>query len=209
MLGLTGAHRTGKSTLAREYAKKVGAEFLETPVSSIFKELGYDPAKTYDFPTRMMIQEEVLQRVDALYATAAGHNVVTDRTPMCMLAYATAEAIGDTVPEDCQERFRRYMKSCFDVVNRRFHTLIVVQPGLPIVPAEGKAAPNLAYIEHLNALVRGFCLDERVKPSCYYVPRTTLDLAKRVDAVEFAVSQSVEKVNAMKRRLNELGKKPH
>jgi hypothetical protein len=33
--------------------------------------------------------------------------------------------------------------------------VMIVQPGIPIVPAPGKASLNTAYIEHLNLLALG------------------------------------------------------
>lgn len=189
MFSVTGAHRTGKTTLAREFAKQNDFIFLETSVSAIFKELGYDPAATYDFATRLTIQEEVLKRLEALYRAANDTDVITDRCPLDLLAYTTAEAFGDRVPEDCQERFKRYVDDCMRVMNRHFCGVIIVQPGIPIVEEEGKAALNLAYMEHLNTLIRGYMADERMKVSPFYVPRHALSLEERVRAVGIAVNK--------------------
>ena len=68
MIGLSGAHRTGKSSLARAFAEKHGIPFVETSASQVFKDLGVDPAATHDFSTRLTVQEEILKRFDAMYA---------------------------------------------------------------------------------------------------------------------------------------------
>src|SRR3569832_345872 len=68
LIGLCGAHRTGKTSLAKAYAKKHGIAFMETSVSAIFKELGLDPAASFDFKTRLDIQEVILERLDAKYS---------------------------------------------------------------------------------------------------------------------------------------------
>lgn len=191
MIGLCGAHRTGKTSLARAVAEKhEDVLFLETPVSGICKELGFDPARTHDFKTRLEVQGEILKRVDAIYAKHAGERAITDRTPLDMIAYTMADAIGDRVAQEDQQRFASYVQQCIDVTNKRFGVLIVVQPGIPLVPAEGKAALNAAYIEHLSAIILGLSVDERVKPLHFYLPRSMTDMVERVGAVEFAMGRA-------------------
>jgi predicted ATPase len=189
--GLCGAHRTGKTSLARAFAKKHGIVFMETSVSAIFKELGQDPAASFDFTTRLDIQEVILERLDAMYGLIApGSQVVVDRTPIDMLAYTMAEAIGHVVSDADQARFVKYTERCFDVINRRFATLVLVQPGIPLVDEEGKAAINQAYIEHLNSLMLGLTVDERVKCSHFYILRALTDMDDRLTALESAYRQS-------------------
>ena len=92
MLGLSGSHRVGKTTLAKLYAEKHGFAFVQTSVSAIFKELGLDPAQTYDFATRLTVQEEILKRLDKTFAEHAGQAAITDRTPLDFLAYTMGDA---------------------------------------------------------------------------------------------------------------------
>lgn len=205
MLGLCGAHRTGKTSLARLYAQKTGIKFLETSVSAIFRDLGYDASVTYDFDTRLTIQEEVLKRVDAKYAEHAGTEFITDRTPLDMAAYLLADAIGDRVPPECQVRVANYVNACFESTNRRFGIVLLVQPGIPLVVEEGKAAMNVAYIEHLNSLMFGLTVDERLTCHNYYMPRHVLDLDKRVQALQASVARSKERVNAAYADANRTG----
>jgi hypothetical protein len=163
-------------------------EFVETSVSAIFKELGFDPAVTYDFSTRLTIQEEILMRLERVYAKRNKMTLaITDRTPLDMLAYTMAEAIGDSVSERDQERFRKYAQNCIDVTNRRFSIVCLVQPGIPVIAAEGKAALNEAYIEHLNSLMLGLSVDERVKTSHFYIPRHMTDMDDRIVALDFTI----------------------
>src|ERR1035437_11190687 len=98
LIGLMGSHNTGKTTLMHAYAEKNNLARIETSVSAIFKELGRDPAAVFDFRTRMDIQEHVLTRVDEGYAELdPKEQAITDRTPIDMLAYTMAEAIGNVV----------------------------------------------------------------------------------------------------------------
>ena len=196
MIGLLGSHRCGKTTLAKLYAEKAGIKFVETSVSAIFRDLGYDASVTYDFETRLTIQEEVLKRVDAIYAKHAGTDFITDRTPLDMAAYLLADAIGDRVPQDCQVRVAQYVNNCFESTNKRFGLVLLVQPGIPLVHEEGKAAMNVAYIEHLNSLMFGLSVDERLTSHNYYMPRHVLDLDMRLQALTASIERSKGRVNA-------------
>lgn len=195
-IGLCGSHRSGKSTLARAYAEKRGIQFVETSVSAIWRSLGYDPAKEYDFATRLMVQEEILKRVDAIYAKYAGLDFITDRTPLDMAAYTLGDAIGDRVPADCQVRLANYVNACFDVTNRRFGMVLLIQPGIPLVDAPGKAAMNVGYIEHLNSLILGLTVDERLTSFHYYMPRGIVKHEDRLSALESSVDRAKGRVIA-------------
>jgi len=202
LIGLCGAHRTGKTSLAKAYAKKHGIAFMETSVSAIFKELGLDPAASFDFKTRLDIQEVILERLDAMYSMVAPVSfAIVDRTPIDMLGYTMAEAIGHTVGGADQARFAKYAERCFEVTNRRFSTLVLVQPGIPLIEEEGKAAINQAYIEHLNSLMLGLTVDERIKCSHFYILRALTDMDDRITALESAVRQSGYQLRQQKESL--------
>lgn len=195
--GLIGAHRVGKTTLARRYAEKTGCLFLETSVSAVFAELGLDPAKPMDFKTRMDVQELVLERLEKQYREASlKQDVITDRTPLDMVAYTMADAAGEAVPEDQQERFAKYIDKCFEVTNRYFSVVVLVQPGLAMEPTPGKAAANVAYCEHLNMLLKACMGDDRLTIQGYHLKKSSLDLEKRFAALDFCVKRSVERAAA-------------
>jgi predicted ATPase len=191
MIGLCGAHRTGKTSLARAYAEKHGIAFVETSVSAIFRDLGHDPSATFDFKTRLDIQEVILERLDAVYGSLNPADLaITDRTPIDMLGYTMSEAVGESVTTADQDRFKKYVDRCFDVTNRRFSTLVLVQPGIPLVFQPGKAIINAAYIDHLNSLMLGLSVDQRVKMPHYYIPRQLLTIEDRLAALENAVGRA-------------------
>ncbi len=155
--------------------------------------MGLDPALTYDFETRLTVQEEILKRADALYATVNTKPAITDRTPLDMLAYTMSEAVGNAVPERLQSRLDKYVRDCISVTNKRFSAIVVVQPGIQIVHAEGKAAPNVAYMEHLNSLILGYTIDERLKVPHFYIPRRTVDMEERLGALKYVMSRVIRR----------------
>ena len=195
-IGLCGAHRTGKTTLARQYAEKHGIQFVETSVSSIWREMGLDPGIPVDFETRLTVQEEILKRIDAKLANYAGLDFITDRTPLDMAAYTLADAIHGTVPDGCQERLANYVNACFESTNKRFSIVLLVQPGIVPVHEEGKAIINAGYMEHLNSLMLGLTVDERLACSHFYMPRSILGMQERLDALSATVERCRSRANA-------------
>ncbi len=182
-IGLCGAHRTGKTTLAMELAKLKGAPFVRTRVSEIFKEYGLHPAQPMDFATRLNIQFRLLDVCESDWQ-AAGENFITDRTPVDLMAYTFGDIQGETEVSDPD--FDRYVERCFDAVNRYFDTLIIIQPGIPLAEAEGKAALNKAYIEHINSLIIGLCHDQRVRCKILTLSRETTEFGERVRSISVA-----------------------
>lgn len=193
MIGLCGAHRTGKTTLARAYAERHGLEFVQTTVSQTFKDLGLDPAAKLDFATRLTVQEEILKRSDAQYASVSAKPAITDRTPLDFMMYTLGDIVPGVVPEDQQKRLEKYLHDCIEVTNKRFGVLLVVQPGIKLVAEEGKAALDRAYIEHLNSIVLGLSVDERIKAHHFYIRRSMTDLEERIAALDFAVKRAAKR----------------
>ena len=175
-IGLCGAHRTGKTTMASCCAKQYELLLVETTTSSVFAQHGLDPSAPMDFNQRLWIQDKVIAAAEQVWQQADSA-FITDRTPLDMLAYTLAEVQGDTVYEAGE--LQAYTQRCFAAVNRYFSSLVVVQPGIDLVEEAGKAALHRGYIEHLNSLIIGFCADERQQLPAHVMPRALLDLQQR------------------------------
>lgn len=176
-IGLCGGHRVGKTTLAEAFAAASGLPCVRTTTSAVFARHGLDPAEPMPFATRLVIQHEILAAAEKAWREAKGR-FITDRTPVDMMAYTLADIRGDT-----EVRFRdleAYLDRCFLVTNEVFSTLVVVQPGIPLVHEGGKAALNEAYIEHVNALVLGLCHDQRLRCRTLLLDRGATALETRL-----------------------------
>jgi hypothetical protein len=180
-LGLSGTHRCGKSTLAREIAKANSCPFAESSASAIAAEMGIivDPGLPY--AVRLEFQERVLTAFTASYEAAGNGLFVADRTPLDLAAYLILDWNGrDSTPEmDAQTL--SYIERCFAVANRYFFQITAIQPGIPYKIEEGKPRPNPLYQELLNTTIIGLLYDERLKPCIQLVDRHVLDLGERVD----------------------------
>ena len=175
-IGLCGSHRTGKTTLAGSISEKFKLPFVRTFTSEVFRKYGLDPAKPMDFTQRLWIQHKVLDAAEVAWSAQQGH-FVTDRTPLDMAAYTLGDIQGATVVDVAE--MEDYMDRCLNTTNKYFDTLVLVQPGIPLVHEEGKAALNSSYLAHLNYLILGLCNDERIICRLLRMPKNVLDIGDR------------------------------
>ena len=176
-LGLCGAHRTGKTTLAIALASDLNISFVRTTTSQVFTELGLDPAEPMDFKTRLFIQNHVLDAAEQVWQDSVSP-FVSDRTPIDMIAYTLGDIQGKT--EVDFDLLNQYIDRCYVSTNQFFENLAIVQPGIPLVYEQGKAALNASYIEHINVLAIGLCQDSRIKANVYCNPREAIALDVRI-----------------------------
>jgi hypothetical protein len=174
-IGLCGAHRTGKTTLARRYAEINNIPFVQISTSDVFERHGLDPAKPMSFSMRLWIQGLILAEAKAVWEGT--QHFITDRTPIDFMAYTLADIQGDT--EVDAPALKEYMAQCFDALSKYFSHLVVIQPGIPLVFEQGKAALNSAYIEHLNTLTLGLCHDSRNLAGVSVMRRGMTDIQSR------------------------------
>jgi hypothetical protein len=182
MIGLAGAHRTGKTSLARESTRALGLPFAETSISDVFFALGMDPAEPMDFKTRFMVQSVILKTCIEKWSGYKGA-FLSDRTPIDMLAYTMADIQGKTLDKTGEHLMAKYFADCINATNRHFGSILLVQPGIPIVPAPGKAALSRGYIEHLNTVIAGLLVRKDINTQVSFIRRETLDMQSRVKCV--------------------------
>jgi hypothetical protein len=176
-LGLCGAHRTGKTTLAIAISSHLNIPFVRTTTSQVFAQLGLDPAEPMDFQTRLFVQNHVLDAAEQVWQESA-RPFISDRTPIDMIAYTLGDIQGKTDVDF--NLLSQYIDHCFASTNQFFQNLAIIQPGIPLVYEEGKAALNAAYIEHINVLVIGLCSDRRLKTNVFCNARDVINLKTRI-----------------------------
>ena len=176
-LGLCGGHRTGKTTLAIALSSHLNIPFVRTTTSQVFAQLGLDPAEPMDFQTRLFVQNHVLDAAEQVWQNSLSP-FVSDRTPIDMIAYTLGDIQGKT--EVDFDMLSQYINRCFASTNQFFQNLAIIQPGIPLVYEEGKAALNAAYIEHINILVIGLSNDSRLKANVFCNPRDAIALDLRI-----------------------------
>ena len=179
-LGLCGAHRTGKTTLAIAISTDLNLPFVRTTTSQVFAQLGLDPAEPMDFQTRLFVQNHVLDAAEQVWQESVSP-FISDRTPIDMIAYTLGDIQGKTDVDF--NLLSQYMDRCFASTNQFFQNLAIIQPGIPLVYEEGKAALNAAYIEHINILVIGLCNDSRLKTNVFCNARDVIAIDLRINNI--------------------------
>lgn len=132
------------------------------------------------FDERLWIQDKILNDAERLWA-GGSDRFITDRTPIDMAAYTLADIQGITAVD--ADALASYVNRCFSSANKYFDRLILVQPGIPIIDAPGKAAPNKAYMEHLNSMMIGLLHDERQLCPVTIIGRAVINLDERLNLI--------------------------
>jgi predicted ATPase len=185
-IGLTGSHGCGKTTLAQACSERYKVHFLKSRASQVIIDAGYNPGLDYDFETRLMLQNMILDSAVEDYESQNGSSFISDRTPLDFLAYLMSDVRRNNVDE-LSDAFMAYQKRCFDVINAYFCVVIVIQPGVQLIAREGKGTPNAAYIEHHNTLITGLSLNSSLKVQHTLIPRHVVDLGQRILGVNESV----------------------
>jgi len=154
--------------------------FLKTVTSEVFQQCGVDPSQPMDFKKRLWIQHKILDAAEKIWQTKE-EQFITDRTPLDMMAYTLADIQGTT--EVNFNELEGYLARCINVTNTFFALLVLVQPGIPLMHGEGKAALNEGYLEHLNYVILGLCNDDRIRGNLVYLHRAMTSLDDRAKTV--------------------------
>jgi predicted ATPase len=180
-IALAGAHRTGKSTLAAAFAKKEGFTYMPSRAGEAFATLGFRVGDTLTSEQRLTLQEKILNLHAADLRCHVAKPWIADRSALDMAAYMLLHAAG--APDCDHERIAGYVSRCFEVVNRHYGIIVLVQPGIPYVSAEGKPPPNPAQQEVLNLTLWGLLQDPRLEVRSAFLRRDVLDLKSRLTLI--------------------------
>lgn len=194
MIGICGAQRVGKSTLAEAFAQEAKIVYLRTSTSAVFAALGKDPKLDHSLEEQVGIQYAILEGLTMQYERAAKESAIwiADRTPVDMAGYMLAAVQRENCTPELSAMIMAYVDKCIEVANRFFSVLMLVQPGITVVEAEGKAPGVAAYQEHMNLVMFGLLMDPRLGQRHFFMRRDVLDLGARKATLFKAVKASLE-----------------
>lgn len=196
ILAIAGAHRTGKSTLAAEVAKRHPDKFrfVATNVSEVLKGMGFSARSEMSFTERCVAQTAILHHIETLMkvvhdAPTGDEIVVFDRAPIDVIAYSMIPLINggnearDYIQAQREEALRITREYCLGVM--------VLAPGIEIVSDPTKAAPDPILIEIVHTIITGEALNMQspfdkgaFDPAEEFARRTTVVALARRDMLD-------------------------
>ncbi len=203
---LSGAHRTGKTTLAAALAKAIELEYFDTDISGAQKRLGFDSSKQdYTFEERIAIQEGLYDYfsdlLNASAKVAAEHKctIIMDRSPLDLIGYTLSLAQASTLTEAQSDWLNGYIERCQNLTSHFVDVVVGIQPGIPLDPSKLSSAPsNVGYIEHINHILMGAIATHRGNTSCYVMPRNITDPTARLDYMKYVGADYYQRIGRYK-----------
>lgn len=194
-IGLAGAHRVGKSTLAAAYADKYEMIYIPSRVTDVVKgvlERGADP-NTLD--GLIAVQRAILHAHIADTDAVRGKRWISDRTSLDMLVYTGIKASRLPVSVSKQEfadKVTPLMRECVQAAPR-YAAVVMVQPGIDYVEVEGKPRENYADQVVFNMVLED-ALDDVFSNGMakFIMPCSVLDLSERVAWLHGAERSTVD-----------------
>lgn len=187
-IGLTGAHRTGKTTTAKAIGDNNDFPVLTDIGSDLAAKMGIDMSQPMTLSQRLDYQEARLDLTEKAYEDVKGGIFVTDRTPLDLAAYLVAET-PNALDQATVDRIEAYIQRCIDMANKHFAFFTFFRPTLSYVSAPGKPPANTAYQQLISVLIAGLLVDTRVRRNFLVVP---LDMSRLEDRVNLIADYSNE-----------------
>ncbi|EOF9312945.1 hypothetical protein ACK2J6_001115 [Vibrio fluvialis] len=182
-VGIAGAHRVGKTTLAKLVAEKTGHPFVPNSATPSFETFGIKPNANLQMNLRLSVQTHIYQRF--LEATNGMSDYIVDRTPLDYIAYTISEL--NTVEFNKLGSVGRsmvdgYIKSCLSSVLDKFDVLFIVPPGIEIEQDESKGVCDSVVIEHIHALIASYA-DISGHQGVFFLDRRMTNLDDRAQLI--------------------------
>ena len=194
VFAFTGAHRAGKSTLAKRVAEDLGIEFYETKSGDVLKQAGINLVGNMDLKQRMIAQELLLDHHLNMLKELP-RPLIVDRCPIDMFAYTVGEVAMHSVKDpELDAQIQRYLDRCLHMMEMHYAVAIICPP-LPAYDAQdGKPPPSRTYQTHIHHLISGACenlehvtygtltsadFDERHSASCEIICDTMNEMAQQ------------------------------
>ena len=142
MIGLCGAHGTGKTELARTFSELSGMYLLQANVPRMTTD--------YCFYDHLFLHEEIMNDLERKYRAAPTPFFVTDYTPIDVYGSLLSDVPREGLAEPYQKAVDLLWKQALEICNSTFRLMFLLQPHDP-----ANADP---YMEHLNAIMVGLMM---------------------------------------------------
>ena len=183
-IGLSGAHRVGKTTLCEKISEQLDIKLLKINTIEVFNKLNIKPSDSFRLDYRLYIQRKILEHFHKKISLCDYHSsFITDRTPIDFIGYMLADINSDTFIDN--NELLVFIEDCYKVINECIKYIIVIQPGIPLKYEEGKAKLNKSYIELLNTIIIGSLYNEKLyKIKKKVIEREVIKIEDRIELIK-------------------------
>lgn len=201
LVGLTGTHCTGKTTLAKTVADEYGYGFIRTSISDVLKGMSLDPSKPMTVRQRVDAQMAILDTLESQWNQAIMNPDliwITDRTPVDLMAYTFGDISLYNLPSAQEANDLSLCQRAYESACRKFDLVIQVQMGIPVVEdPEGKLRAGTCpiYRKKLEVLIRGF--GDAHLSSFHILEADCVDLFERVEKVSSLVKAAARSIRPL------------
>lgn len=154
---ITGAHRSGKSTLAKDLSEALGIPYFEVSTTAMAKALGFDPVAPMTFAERLTLQEGLLE-AHLAQLQQRPRPFIADRSTLDNAAYLLAEVGMNNVDPALWDRIERYRQRCMWAAGELYDLLLITRPLPGYEQRPDKPPANVAYQWHFQAIIEGMAI---------------------------------------------------
>lgn len=162
IIAMSGAHRVGKTTLAKAACEKYGFTLLELNSSKVIKDIGLDVRGIESFSDRLLAQRALCVHYSKEFERAKanareGEIILVDRNPIDLLGYLSADVRGDSIQTDEQKKnYQNIFVAVSFIIGLIDHGLYIPPNYSIINDAEKSASPCPYYITHVSLLIEEY-----------------------------------------------------
>lgn len=163
LYGICGAHRSGKTTLAKALAEDLGIHFHETSTTQVAKQFGFDPVAPMSLRDRISMQIMLLgNHLEVI--NSLPRPLIVDRTPLDFMAYTLCEfgmqSAKETDP-DVLAAAETFHGACMAATRMHYDRLYFLEPLSTYQVDNTKATPdpNRAFQIHYSLVMKGALQD--------------------------------------------------
>lgn len=183
IVGITGSHRTGKTSLKELLLERLPSSYSEInfSINQSLTRIGIDSSRMdYDFDIRKGIQthlfntleQELKRRASFVHLARMEHSTgIIDRTPIDLAAYAT---IVKPIGQEETDWVNQYITKCIDLTNQYFSHLVhcPVFAGFVSTPKSAGESSQT----YIAEVIMGILLNPALKVPVTYLKHSNLEL---------------------------------
>lgn len=185
LIGISGAHRSGKTTLAKTFTKD-NPDWTFRPVMT-HSLAGLNPVGINSIGDRLLVQCEILANYKKFIEGIQKEKIkaIVDRTPLDIVTYMMCEVTMNSDPQ-YDVAIQEFVDDAIGFLNRSFEEIFLIYPLSRFVEEEGKAGKNISYQNHYAYLLKGLSMDKKISTKIRSIPFT--DMTTRLSQMKAGLS---------------------